>query len=137
MPRKATRQYRDYSIRPMGSMEVSFDPIILEKIIGSGGAEPTEDADDSRRRAHNVAKFIIRMAMQYLPPKQRKVFFSVWCRSGGRLNKGIMDFSRKTGQSHFTNYNNYRKAMNSLKMILEKTGYGEYLVMYMRGELNG
>ena len=115
-------------------MEVSFDPMVLEKIIGEGGREDTLDEQCRRHKAHNVAKFVIRLAMMYLPPKQRKVFFSVWCRSGGKLNKGVMDFSRKTGQSHFTNYNNYRKAMNSIRGILEKTGYGEYLVKYMKGD---
>jgi hypothetical protein len=100
------------------------------------GAMPDTDHDPEHLlRMCNATRFVIKIALKYLPPKQRKVFYSVWCRADGRLSVGIMDFSRRTGQSHFTNYNNYRKALNNIKSIMERTGYEGYLISYLRGEL--
>lgn len=132
MARKLNKVYRDYSIRPLGSMEVSFDPTVLEKIISERSREVVAYDLASHHRACSVANFIIKLAMQYLPPKQRKVFFSVWCRSSGKLSKGVMEFSRNTKQSHWTNYNNYKKALHSLKNLLRKTGYGDHLIEYLK-----
>jgi hypothetical protein len=118
----------------MGSMEVPFDPFIMEKLMMASDDDSDEEIKDRSMRAYNVARFIMKLAMRYLPPKQRKIFYSVWCRSNGKLKSGVMEFSRRTGQSRWTNYNNYKKAMTSIKNILEKTGYGPFLVRYMKGE---
>lgn len=138
MKKRSNKVYRggasiDYNCRPKGSREISFDPSIMEHIAGSI-THIDHDPDYSLRMC-NVTRFVIKTALKYLPPKQRKIFYSVWCRSDGRLSMGIMDFSRRTGQSHFTNYNNYRKALNNIKVIMVKTGYEDYLISYLRGKL--
>lgn len=89
----------------------------------------------SKARQERVAKiynFLLKTALDILPKKQRKVFYSVWVRSEGKLNKGVMEFSRKTRQSHFTNYNNYYKSVSSLRKHLEKTGMTDHIIAYLR-----
>jgi len=121
----------------MGSMEVSFDPVILERILcKQAGLIETEIDEQHKIRAHKAARFVIKLALRYLPPKQRKVFYSVWCRSGGMLSAGVMSYSRRLGQSHFTNYTNYRKSLASLKSILNKTGYGNFIITYIKEGLD-
>jgi hypothetical protein len=118
-------------------MEVSFDPNILERILCKqmGIIDVVVD-EEGRMRMHKAARFVVKVALKYLPPKQRKVFFSVWCRSGGQLSAGVMSYSRRMGQSHFTNYTNYRKSLISLRNILNKTGYGNFLVTYIKEGLD-
>jgi len=50
------------------------------------------------------------------------------------MNKGIMEYSRKVRQSHYTNYNNYYKAVASLQSYLKKTGYDDHIIAYLNGE---
>jgi hypothetical protein len=45
-----------------------------------------------------------------------------------------MEYSRRIGRSHFTLYNSYYKAVNSLRTHLEKTGYAEHIISYLKGE---
>ena len=125
------RRFRDYGIRPKGSPEVPFDPNVLAQMIAAQG-----DPKVSRARKERVAKvyrFMLKVALTILPPEQRKIFYSVWVRSDGKLNKGVMEYSRKVRKSHFTSYNNYYKAVTSLRQHLEKTGYEKYLIEYLRG----
>ena len=124
----ARHRFVDYRVRMKGSPEVAYDPfIIMEMYAASKRAVDTKRAT----RCAKVYAFIVKTALKILPPKQKEIFYSVWVRSGGRLNKGIMEFSRKTGGSHFTAYNNYYKSMNSVKNYLEKSGYAEHLVSYL------
>lgn len=133
--RKKKQKYRDYSIRPNGSFEVPYDINILERLLG--GKEHVEEnrevTEESKARMFKAARFVIKVALKYLPPKQRRIFYSVWCRSDGKRSRGILDFSRRLGQSHFTNYINYRKAMENLKFIMDRSGYGKFVIMYIRG----
>jgi hypothetical protein len=86
-----------------------------------------------KERVAKVFNFIIKTAMTVLPPKQRRIFYSVWVRSEGKPSKGIMDLSRKTNSSHFTLYNNYYKSFNSIKNYLIKTGIEEQIIKYLKG----
>lgn len=131
------RKYRDYGIRPKGSPEISTDPFILMQVIEQE-SELTNPADVQARhsRAVEVFNFLIKTALRILPPKQREIFYSVWVRSGGRMNKGIMEFSRRTGGSHYTAYNNYYKSVTSLQNYLVRTGYAEHIVEYLQGHIN-
>lgn len=129
------KSFRDYGIRPKGSPEISYDPFILVQML----ADQQPGTKISKQRQERVAKvfnFLMKTALEILPPKQRKVFYSVWVRSEGKLNKGVMEFSRKTRQSHFTNYNNFYKACTSLRNYLEKTGHTDHIIAYLKGQDN-
>lgn len=125
-------KFRDYSIRPKGSPEVPYDPLILSHMILSR-AQQQRDASVRRERVTKVHGFILKIALEILPKKQREIFYSVWVRSGGKLNLGIMEFSRRIKRSHFTAYNNYYKSLNSLKNYLERSGYMEHIIDYLKG----
>ena len=124
--------FYDYGIRPKGSQEIAVDPVILASIAG---AARRHGHSARRLRAAEVAAFIIRVALEILPPKQRKVFYSVWVRSGGNMAKGVMEFSRRTCQSHYSNYNNAYTAFKSVQDYLKQTGYEELLLSYLSGKL--
>ena len=49
------------------------------------------------------------------------------------MSKGVMEFSRRTNQSHYTNYNNAYKSFTSIQEYLKKTGYENLLLDYLRG----
>lgn len=124
----ARHRFVDYRVRMKGSPEVAYDPFIIMEMY----AASKKDVDTQRAtRCAKVYAFIVKTALKILPPKQKQIFYSVWVRSGGRLNKGIMEFSRKTGGSHFTAYNNFYKAMSSIRTYLDKSGYAEHLVAYL------
>ena len=124
-------KFRDYRCRPKGSPEVSYDPFIIVQMHND--REATKDPE-RRHRISQVYRFMIKVALIVLPPKQKRIFYSVWIRSGGRLNKGIMELSRRTGKSHYTAYNNYYKAIHGLLEYLEKSGYTNHLVGYINRE---
>ena len=107
---------------------------VIEKMLGDRGIinHSCENSEEYKLRLYHAARFVIKVALKYLPPKQRRIFYSVWCKSDGKRSKGVFGFSRKLGKSHFTNYINYRKAMENLKFIFEKSGYGKYLIMYIK-----
>ena len=96
-----------------------------------------ERAAGQHTRSHRVGEvfaFIIKKALTgVLPPKQRKIFYSVWVRSRGSMKHGIMELSRRTGQSHYTSYNNYYKAVHSIQVWLDKSGYAEHIIDYLNG----
>lgn len=129
-------QKRDYGIRPKGSPEISYDPFILSQMTSTESEDVTMSAKARKERVANVYNFLLKTALDILPPKQREIFYSVWARSGGQLSKGVMKFSRKVSKSHFTSYNNYYKAVASLRSHLDKTGYSEHIVLYLKGEEN-
>lgn len=132
----ARRRYRDWGIRPKGSPEIACDPFILMQVLDEEAMERNEENIAARHaRAAEVFKFLVKTALRILPPKQREIFYSVWVRSGGKMNKGIMEFSRRTGRSHYTSYNNFYKAINSLQSYLKRTGYDVYIVAYLHGEI--
>lgn len=124
-------KYRDMGIRPKGSPEIGFDPDILVQLCGADEADEGHN-EERRKRTTAVFNFIVKIALKILPPKQRKIFYSVWVRSGGNLSKGVMEFSRKTRQSHYTNYNNIYKAVHSLKNYLAKSGYEKMIIDYLQ-----
>jgi hypothetical protein len=130
-------KYRDYGIRPKGSPEIACDPFVLMQVLAQE-AEHIDSAEGATRhaRAIEVFNFLVKTAMSILPPKQREIFYSVWVRSGGRMNKGIMEFSRRTGGSHYTAYNNYYKAVASLQNYLVRTGYAVHIVEYLHGHID-
>lgn len=121
-------RFVDYKIRPKGSPEVAYDPFLIIQMF-----EAAQREEDKGRAARviKVYNLILKIGLEILPPKQRKIFYSVWVRSNGKLSKGIMEFSRKTGQSHYTNYNNFYKAMNSITAYLDKAGYTDPLIEYL------
>jgi hypothetical protein len=126
------RKYTDCGIRPKGSPEIAVDPDVLIRVVQN----VREQSDASKKRQEKAAEvfnLIIKIALKILPPKQRQVFYSVWGRSGGRLNKGVMEFSRKRNRSHFTSYNNYYKAIASVQSYLSKTGYEKHILEYLNG----
>lgn len=127
-------KYRDYGIRPRGSPEVACDPFIMMQLIDSEAAtENVQERAARHSRSIEVYNFLVKTAMKILPPKQREIFYSVWVRSGGRMNKGIMEFSRRTGRSHYTSYNNYYKSTASLQSYLKRTGYDVFILEYLQG----
>jgi len=125
--------FYDYGVRPKGSPEIAVDPVILESVAG---VDRRHGHSARRLRTAQVAAFIIRVAMEILPPKQRKVFYSVWGRSGGSMAKGIMEFSRRIGQSHYSNYNSAYKSYKSVQEYLKNSGYEELLLSYLSGRLD-
>jgi len=128
----SARTFRDYGIRPKGSPEISYDPFILVQMLAASQQNGKASAERKKRVA-KVFNFLVKTAMEILPPKQKEIFYSVWVRSEGKLSKGVMEFSRKRGKSHFTSYNNFYKAVNSLRTHLDKTGYTEHIVSYLKG----
>lgn len=124
------RTYRDYGIRQKGSPEVATDPQVLMEMLSSK-MEREAQTSERRLRSIEVFNFIVKKALEVLPPKQRKIFFSVWVRADGRMSKGVMEFSRRTRQSHNTNYKNYYKAIAGIQSYLKKSGYEDYIVGYL------
>lgn len=124
-------KYKDMGIRPKGSPEIGFDPEILIQLSGAYEGDEKHN-EERRRRATAVFNFIVKIALKILPPKQRKIFYSVWVRSGGSLSKGVMEFSRKTRQSHYTNYNNYYKSITGINSYLESSGYSKMIIEYLK-----
>jgi hypothetical protein len=94
----------------------------------------TAEAAERHTRAIEVFNFLIKTALRILPPKQREIFYSVWVRSGGKMNKGIMDLARRTGKSHYTLYNNAYKSYASLQNYLKRTGYDVHILEYLKGD---
>lgn len=131
----ARRKYKDFGIRPRGSPEIACDPFILMQVLDEEAADRNEESVAARHaRASEVFKFLIKTALRILPPKQREIFYSIWVRNGGKMNKGVMDFARRTGRSHYTCYNNAYKAYSSLQLYLKRTGYDVYIIEYLKGE---
>lgn len=124
-------RFIDYRIRPKGSCEVAYDPFLIVSMAEQ--AKRTGDKGRAKRVA-KVYNFILKTALEILPPKQRKIFYSVWVHSGGKMSKGVMEFSRKTGQSHYTNYNNAYKSFSTIRKYLDENGYSEYLIEYLNGD---
>ena len=125
------KRWIDYKIRPKGSCEVAYDPFLIMTMRD----EKMRDHDPERaKRASRTFNFIIKIALKILPPKQREIFYSVWVRSGGKMSKGVMEFSRKNGKSHYTAYNNLYKAMSNLRIFLDRSGYGDQLIKYILGK---
>lgn len=127
-------KFRDYGIRQKGSVEYAFDPIILMQLVEQRAIEMAAAHHSRHERAIEVYNFIIKKALKILPPKQRKIFFSLWVRSGGSKKKGIMDYSRRIGQSPYSNYNSETKSTISLIKWLKKTGYYDVLLRYLHGD---
>lgn len=86
-------------------------------------------------RVNKIVYFLIKVALKYLPPVQRRTFYFVWCRTQGRLSKTFEAYSNNKHQSYSTSYGNYKKAINNIKIILKKTGYEKYIILYLRNEL--
>lgn len=125
-------QYRDKGIRGKGSYEVSFTPEMLAMFQLKNTFQ--NPSPEYRQRVCEIFGFVIALALRYLPPKQRKIFYSVWVRSGGKVKDGILEYSRKTGQNYITNYCNYYKSVNNIKIILDTVGYGTYVTEYLKRE---
>lgn len=126
------RTFRDYGIRPKGSPEISYDPFILVQMLESN-QQGQRASRERKKRVAKVFSFLVKTALEILPPKQRKVFYSIWIRSEGKMSKGVMEFSRKTGRSHFTEYNNAYKSFQSLRKHLDEKGYTEHIIAYLKG----
>ena len=124
------RRFKEYGIRPKGSPEVGFDPFVLTQLQAAISDKRSPDREQ-RNRVAKVFNFIIKTALVVLPPQQRKIFYSVWVRSDGKMSKGVMEYSRKMRKNHFTEYNNFYKASASLKKYLDNTGYTEKLIAYL------
>jgi hypothetical protein len=123
--------YRDMGVRPKNSYEMSFPSDMLALFQLKYKAQNPTDPE-MRRRVCDIFGFMIKLAMKYLPPKQRKVFYSVWVRSGGKKKEGILEFSRKTGENYITNYLNYYKAVKNLKKVITKIGYDRFIIEYLQ-----
>lgn len=124
----ARHRFVDYRVRMKGSPEVAYDPFIIMEMYSAS----KKDVDKKRaEKCARVYAFIVQTALRILPPKQKEIFYSVWVRNGGDMKKGVMEFSRKRGKSHFTSYNNFYKCVSSLKKYLEESGYAEHLVAYL------
>lgn len=126
--------YRDIGIRPKNSYELSFPPDMLAMFQLKNDARNTE-TPEHRRRVCDVFGFMIKIAMKYLPPKQRKIFYSVWVRSGGKMKEGILEYSRKTGENYITNYYNYYKAVKNLKKVMTKIGFDKFIIEYLHEDI--
>jgi hypothetical protein len=122
--------YKDQGIRQQGSYEMAFSPEMLA-LFQLKYAAYKNPSPEYRKRVCEIFGFIIMMAMKYLPPKQRKIFYSVWVRSGGKMKDGILEYSRKTGENHITNYYNYYKAVQNVKTVLTKVGYNSFISGYL------
>ena len=123
--------YRDRGIRPKNSYELSFSNEMLAMFQLKHKARNPANPEH-RRRVCQIFGLIIKLANRYLPPKQRQVFYSVWVRSSGKMQEGILEFSRKNGENYITNYCNYYKALTSLKNIMAKIGYDNFIIEYLR-----
>jgi hypothetical protein len=125
--------FRDRGIRPRGSPEIAYDPFILVQMLEEQ-QQSREGSKKRRERVANVFNFILKIAMEILPPKQRELFYSIWGKHGGKMSKGVMEYSRKKGQSHYSNYNSTYKSFESLRRYLDKSGYTDHILSYLRGE---
>lgn len=125
--------YRDSSIRPKNGRDISFTSEMLAIFQINYAARNTQ-TPEQRKRLCEIFGFMVKLANKYLPPKQRKIFYSVWIRSGGKMKEGILEYSRKTGENHITNYYNYYKAVKNLKIVISKIGYDKFIIDYIREE---
>jgi len=123
--------YRDIGIRPKNSCEISFLPEMMVA-FQLKYKELNTQSPELRKRICEIFGFMIKLAMKYLPPKQRKLFYSVWVRSGGKMKDGILEYSRKTGENYITNYINYYKAVKNLKQVMTKIGYDRFAIEYIK-----
>lgn len=100
------------------------------------GIQYNIDPVNSTKRDRRIVagKILMKIAFKYLKPKQKKIFYSVWCKHGGDKKKGIMEYSRKTKEVYITNYINYNLAINSLRRILKKTRYYNILEEFIGEE---
>lgn len=128
-------KFVDYRIRPKGSPEVAYDPFLIVAMHEQSQADAAVDKERAKRVVA-VYNFIVKTALEILPPKQREIFYSVWVRSGGRLSKGVMEFSRKADRSHYTSYNSYYKAIKSVTAYLDKNGYTDHIISYLNGDID-
>jgi hypothetical protein len=124
---------RGFTIRPKNSVEVTFTSEMLN-MFQIRNSELNLQSQEARKKVCKVFGFIIKLSTKYLPPKQRKIFYSVWVRSGGKMKDGILEYSRKTGENYITNYYNYYKAVKNLKKVLEKVGYDKFIIEYLRDD---
>ena len=122
--------YHDFGISPRNSRELTFPNEMIAIFQLKNQASNTQ-TPEQRRRICAVFGFVIKLAMKYLPPKQRKIFYSVWVRSGGKMKEGILEYSRKTGENYITNYYNYYKAVKNLKKVITKVGYDKFIREYL------
>lgn len=130
---KKTRRfiYRDRGIRPKNSYELAFSDDMLAMFQLKYKAR-NPDNPEYRRRVCQVFSFMIKLANKYLPPKQRQIFYSVWVRSAGKMQEGILEFSRKTGENYISNYCNYYKAIKNLQTTMAKIGYDKFILEYLK-----
>lgn len=122
--------YRDNGIRPKNSYELAFPDEMLAMFQFKHAARNTQ-TPECRKRVCEVFGFMVKLANNYLPPKQRKIFYSVWVRSGGKMKDGILEYSRKTGENYITNYYNYYKAVKNLKQVITKVGFDKMMLDYI------
>lgn len=121
--------YRDRN-RPKNCFELPFsDELIAFFDLKNIDFKP--QSQEQRRRICNVFGFIIKLATKYLPPKQRKVFYSVWVRNGGKMKEGIMEYSRKNNENYVSNYGTYYKSVKSLRQVIMKIGYDKFINEYL------
>lgn len=131
MARSKRFTFRDTSIRPKYGCELTFPADMLAMFQLKRSATLTQ-TPDQRKRVCEIFGFMIKLANKYLPPKQRKIFYSVWVRSGGKMKEGILEYSRKTGENYITNYYNYYKAVKNLKNVMAKVGYDKFVIEYIK-----
>ncbi len=130
MTRSRRFVYRDNGIRPKNSCELAFPPEMLAMFQLKNTT--VAQSPETRRRVCEVFGFMVKLANRYLPPKQRKIFYSVWVRSRGKMRDGILEYSRKTGEHHITNYCNYYKAVKHLRQVIVKVGFDKLILEYVR-----
>ena len=123
--------YRDISIRPKNGREISFIPEMLAEFMANN-AETNTQTPEQRRRVCEIFGFTMKLANKYLPPKQRKVFYSVWARSAGKQKEGIMGYSKLVGDCFTSNYCSYYKAVKNVRRVLTKTGFDRLMLAYLK-----
>ena len=131
MPKNHNFIYHDVSIRPKNGREITFIPAMLADFMAKN-AETDTQTPEERRRVCEVFAFMMKLAMKYLPPKQRKIFYSVWARSEGKMKEGIMSHSKLVGDCFTSNYCSYYKAVKNLKRMLARTGFDELIIDYLK-----
>jgi hypothetical protein len=105
-----------------------IDFLNIKDEINSFSINSFQDVDDIpkdySKSKINSFYFIIKLAIKYLTPKQKKIFLNIWLYNCGE--KKI-----KKDKKYYLNWILYKMALKNLKRIIIETPYYKYLERYL------
>jgi len=116
------------NIREFNANTDFIDYLNIKDEISSFSIEHFQDINDEYKN-YNKSKinsfyFIIKLAIKYLTPKQKKIFLNIWLYNCGE--KKI-----KKNKKYYLNWILYKMALKNIKKIITETPYSKYLERYL------